>query len=109
MKMQVHGVFVRGREENPIALYSDPRAARLHAVEGAAAVVLPLEVTVSAASLKAAEEELDAGQAPVAPAVDVERERIRAEVVTERRTARIRNEIAAELDAAEKPDKGGKD
>lgn len=111
MKIQVQGVFVRGGEDNPVAVYSDPRQARLHRVDGAAGevVVLPLEATISAQSLKDAEASLEESAPAAAPAFDPQREQVRAEVVRERREAALRDEIEAELDAAEKPDKGGKD
>lgn len=99
MKRQVQGVFVRDSEDNPVALFSDPRAARAEAA-ARGGVVAPLEVTISAESLRNTWEAIDDAAAPEggAAAVDPERERIRAEVIKERREARIRAEVEEELD-----------
>lgn len=101
MKIQVQGVFVRGGDENPVAVYSDPRQARLHRVDGAVGevVVLPLEATISAHSLKDAEAALEESAPQVAAPIDPLREQVRAEVLRERREAAVRAEIEAELDA----------
>lgn len=111
MQREIHGVFVRDGADNPVAIFSDPRAARDYLVANHGddnAVVVPLEATVSAASLRSAEDVV-AGRfpAPAAPAevLDPERERIRATVLQERRDAQLRTEVEAELDAAEKPQK----
>lgn len=106
MQREIHGVFVRGGAENPVALFSDPRVARTWMLEnhGANAVVVPLEASITASSLADAEEVVAGSfpEAPAAPVVDPEKERIRAAVVQERREQALRAEVEHELDQAER-------
>lgn len=116
MQITVHGVFVRDGADNPVAAFSDPRDARRYLLENhgdANAVVVPLEATVTAASLRGAQDVIDGAFPAAPPPVDPERERVRATLIQERREQQLREEEAAKLDAADKaaakPEPKGKD
>ena len=115
MNRDLHGVFVRGAADNPVAIFGDADEAQRwrRANHGDNAAVVPLEATVTDASLKAARESFAAAFPADAPAAAPEpgstadpqaelRGRIRAEESQRRQEAAIRAEVVAELEAEEK-------
>lgn len=119
MNRDLHGVFVRGAADNPVAIFGDADEAQRwrRANHGDAAIVLPLEASVSDASLSAARESFAAAFPPDAPAAAADpgstadpqaelRGRIRTEETRRREEERVRAEVVRELDAEERQASG---